>query len=75
MGVAENNGLMKLYVNGLQEGTASLGTLWTGGDRWDVGTVTGSGSIGYFDGTIDDVRLYNRALSAAEVQQLYNAGR
>ena len=25
----------------------------------------------YFDGSIDDVRIYNRALSGAEVQQLY----
>jgi hypothetical protein len=29
----------------------------------------------YFAGKIDDVRVYNRALSATEVKQLYNAGR
>jgi hypothetical protein len=29
----------------------------------------------YFSGTLDDVRLYNRALSATEIKQLYNAGR
>ena len=28
----------------------------------------------YFNGTIDDVRVYNRALSAAEVKQLYHMG-
>ncbi len=28
-----------------------------------------------FNGTIDDVRIYNRALSAGEVAQLYKAGR
>ena len=28
-----------------------------------------------FDGKIDDVRLYNRALLAAEVQRLYQLGR
>ena len=27
-----------------------------------------------FDGLIDDVRIYDRALSAAEVQALYNLG-
>ena len=27
----------------------------------------------YFDGTIDDVRIYDRALSAAEVEELYNS--
>jgi len=30
---------------------------------------------GYFDGDIDDVRLYNRALSAQEIQQLYAQGK
>jgi Concanavalin A-like lectin/glucanases superfamily len=27
------------------------------------------------NGALDDVRIYNRALSATEVKQLYNAGR
>ena len=27
-----------------------------------------------FEGLIDDVRIYDRALSAAEVQALYNLG-
>jgi hypothetical protein len=30
---------------------------------------------GVFNGQLDDVRIYNRALSASEVKQLYNAGR
>ena len=29
---------------------------------------------GYYSGLIDDVRIYDRALSAAEVQALYNLG-
>ena len=29
----------------------------------------------HFDGSIDDVRVYNRALSPQEIQQLYNMGR
>ncbi len=29
----------------------------------------------YLNGMIDDVRIYNRALSASEIQQLYNIGR
>jgi hypothetical protein len=28
-----------------------------------------------YPGSLDDVRIYNRALSAAEIKQLYNAGR
>ena len=28
-----------------------------------------------FDGTLDDVRLYTKALSAAEIKRNYNAGK
>jgi hypothetical protein len=31
-------------------------------------------SMAYFNGTIDEVRIYNRALSAEEIQALYYAG-
>ena len=37
--------------------------------RWDMY----NGSSMYLDGTIEDIRLYNRALSPAEVLALYNA--
>jgi len=32
-------------------------------------------ALEYFNGSLDDVRIYNRALSASEVAQLYAAGR
>lgn len=32
-----------------------------------------SGGVRYFNGQIDDVRVYNRALSAAEINQLYSS--
>ena len=31
-----------------------------------------NGSIGWFDGKLDDIRIYNRALTETEIQQLYN---
>ncbi|MEK7088363.1 MAG: hypothetical protein AAB952_01320, partial [Patescibacteria group bacterium] len=37
----------------------------------DIGRI----SAGYLGGSLDDVRVYNRALSATEVLQLYNLGR
>ena len=61
----------RLYVNGTQvattgdTGTVSIGTV-------KIGTFT---SGFYVNGLIDDVRLYNRALSAAEVLAIYNAER
>ncbi len=40
-------------------------TLWIGRGYWDRNTV-------FFDGAIDDIRIYNKPLSAQEVQELYN---
>ena len=34
--------------------------------------ATRGGTLEYFDGSLDDVRIYNRALSAQEVAELYN---
>jgi hypothetical protein len=35
--------------------------------------TTKSGKLGYYNGKLDNFRSYNRALSSAEVQALYNA--
>jgi hypothetical protein len=35
----------------------------------------GKGGASYLNGSLDEVRVYNRALTAAEVTALYNAGR
>ena len=35
---------------------------------------SGGSSARFFKGAVDEVRVYNRALSSAEVQQLYNFG-
>ncbi|HEY4714989.1 MAG TPA: LamG-like jellyroll fold domain-containing protein, partial [Candidatus Paceibacterota bacterium] len=41
-----------------------------------IGARLTSGALSaFFNGTIDDVRIYNRALSATEIKQLYNLGR
>lgn len=71
--VAENNGNMRLYVNGEEQGTAQrIGWLWKGGDRWYIGS--NASGLGYFNGVIDEVAIYNRALSAEEIRQLYKYG-
>jgi hypothetical protein len=58
---------LRLYVNGVQVASSAV----TGA----IATTSGPLRIGgntiwseWFKGTIDDVRVYNRALSAAEVQ-------
>ena len=67
---ATNNGLVRLYVNGREEGTAAtLGTLWVGGDRFLIGSNSGHG-MGWYEGLIDDVHIYDYALSYEEIQQV-----
>jgi formylglycine-generating enzyme required for sulfatase activity len=41
--------------------------------RIGVDGLSQIGGIDWFNGKIDDVRIYNRALSASEILQLYNA--
>jgi uncharacterized membrane protein YkvA (DUF1232 family) len=69
----------RLYINGVQVATSSVVastataiTPNTGGGaitRFCIGTRDGTNYA--FKGYIDDVRIYNRALTAAEVYQLY----
>jgi hypothetical protein len=64
---------IRLYANGGSE-TNAIGSLNAQNSRLWIGaeTLNDGGSFrDYFRGSIDDVRIYNRALSASEVQQLY----
>lgn len=61
-----------IYVNGVQEDTASE-TLDTTGGVFRLGNYTTAGGV-YFNGSIDEVLIYNKSLTASEVEQLYKAG-
>jgi len=57
-----------IYVDGIQK-ASSTGSLNQNG--WSqIGTYNG---VDLFAGSMDDLRIYNRALSASEVQAIYNA--
>lgn len=69
-----NNGLSNIaYVNGVEltSATISLPFLSYPSSPVCIGTDCSGGR--FFDGKIDDVRIYSRALSAAEVFALYDA--
>jgi hypothetical protein len=69
-------GSRQIYVNGVQVASDALNyTLPTNTNGCSIGAYGGfSGSRGYYyNGNIDIVKVYNRALSAAEVQQNFNA--
>ena len=65
----------KIYINGADStgGTTSAGTI---ADINPTNIRTGANEpFGeYFDGLIDEVRIYNRALSANEIARLYRIG-
>jgi len=68
----DSNNFQKLYVNGVLDGTYSSITI---SDTSGVNAYIGArlGLEAYFNGSIDDVRIYNRALSAEEIKLLYES--
>ena len=71
-----DNGPVSLYVNG-QYVRTSVETGYPKffaflKDDTDVESGVGGGRWGHFCGCADDLRIYNRALSAAEVKSLYD---
>ena len=68
-----SSGTLYCYIDGVVDsGTTNSGTPQSGGNFY-----IGEGNDLHlnFDGYIDDMRVYNRALSAAEIQAIYNANR
>jgi len=71
--VTWNTSIQTIYVNGIQEDSDTTASI----------TPSGSATIGQYPdvpsgtwpGLIDDVRVYNRALSGDEIKRLYNLGR
>jgi hypothetical protein len=62
---------MRLYVNGVQVATrAQTGAIATSTNPLQIGGDSIYGQ--YFAGRIDEVRIYNRALSAAQIQNDMN---
>ena len=66
---------LKLYQNGqLVSSTSASGPIPTTNYALFIGTKTNSSpSYNYFNGEIDEVRLYNRALNLSEIQTLAGA--
>ena len=64
-----------IYVNGQLDKTGTMTTPFnTSASNTRISGYI-QADIDYFNGLIDEVRIYNRALSAAEIATLYNMGR
>ena len=73
--VTYDRAFMRIYVNGVEvKNTAQTVAMEANTVPVSIGNVTrpSNNNYGHFNGIIDDVRVYNRALSAAEIQETYN---
>jgi len=62
-----------LYIDGILKDTAnSSSDLVNTNDTYLIGRHPDATYQRYFNGTIDDVRIYNKALTLKEIQMLYN---
>jgi hypothetical protein len=68
--VTGNSALVSLYLNGIGEGSVTKSNPEPSIENYLLGRSRPANS--YLDGLIDDLRIYNRALSASDVQALYN---
>jgi hypothetical protein len=62
-----------LYINAVQDATEASadGDVNTNADPFKIGAVDAGTNVREFDGLLDDIRVYTRALSLAELQTIY----
>lgn len=68
-----NGSIAKFYIDGVLVGTADyVGQIFQDDKSLDIGRDA-HGPIEWFNGTLDNLRIYNTALSQQQVTDLYNA--
>jgi len=68
-------GEVAFYVNGAQQGTTQTGaptSIFNGSGPFILGAFQDSAVTGFFDGLMDDVLVWARELTSAEISDLYN---
>lgn len=68
-----SSGNIKTYYDGVAKGTGTIqGGLNDISSNVEIGTYAGGVYTKYFNGSIDEVRIYNKSLTQAEITALYN---
>lgn len=68
---------MRLYVDGNRVADTNTTAIPVTGSfpvQMGVRSEGGNGAVGWFDGQLDDPRIYNKGLGDTEVSNLYNSG-
>jgi Concanavalin A-like lectin/glucanases superfamily/Secretion system C-terminal sorting domain len=63
------SGIVKYYINGVQTGNTTTNGIVTPSGTLRIGSLNG---FLFWNGAIDEVKIFNTALTAAQVQQQYN---
>jgi hypothetical protein len=69
--VFDRDEYMSLYVNGVREGRVNISSLSSSNMSSGESFTLGSTWNNYFNGTIDEVVVFEKALSESEVKELY----
>ena len=72
---SDTDNIQRIYVNGVnvKENNAVTGSIISNTKPLLLGTRADFNSVHFFNGIIDEVRIFNRALSADEIKASYNA--
>ena len=73
--VVINGSSSRFYADGLPIGSTFSPTITAQAVNTEIGSFQSGVASTLFQGSLDEVRIYNRALSAAEVLQLYNSSK
>ncbi len=67
---------VRLYIDGSQvDSDATSGNLLANSNNVTIGHLERTSDSRHFNGKLDDARIYSRALTAAEILELYRAGK
>ncbi len=73
---SKTTGETKLYLDGVLQGTATISSYYVppSSQSFNLGACNSGGNDGFFNGKIDEVKAYNKVLSASEILALYSMG-
>ncbi|MEI6438478.1 MAG: LamG domain-containing protein, partial [Candidatus Omnitrophota bacterium] len=71
---AGNGSQQEMYIDGVWESSTTCTVSTSSGSTGYIGTAKGGDATYDFPGSIDDVRIYSRALSADDVLRVYQEG-